>query len=334
MPTDESTQVAEAKRDRGQKRLKIASIVCLLFVIGEFTAGFVANSIAVNADAAHMLIDLMSFGVSLIALKLSEGKPSKLYTFGKSRAEVLGAMFSIVSLWIITAFLTSSAIFRLINPEEDINEDVMIYTAVAAIIFNIILGGILLYSGSGHMHSHGGTSHGHSHDNEAVNIKAAVIHIIGDLVQSVGVLVAGIVIKCLGPDNKNAALVDPITTLIFLVVIIFTTVRVMIDLVKILMNRCENGQYDRVLSVLQSVADDIHMLHIWTMVPGEYVITAHIRLKPDELRSEKELLVLTEEQVRSIEPGCKCLTIQVNCSCVHENYCHSIDKNPTILCNL
>ena len=53
------------------------------------------------------------------------------------------------------AFLTSSAIFRLINPEENINEDVMIYTAVAAIIFNIILGGILLYSGSAHMHSHG-----------------------------------------------------------------------------------------------------------------------------------------------------------------------------------
>ena len=50
------------------------SKVCLLFVIGEFTAGFVANSIAVKADAAHMLIDLMSFGVSLIALKLSEGK--------------------------------------------------------------------------------------------------------------------------------------------------------------------------------------------------------------------------------------------------------------------
>ena len=106
-------------------------------------------------------------------------------------------------------------------------------------------------------------SHGHSHDHEAVNIKAAVIHIAGDLVQSIGVLVAGIIIKCLGPDNKKAALVDPITTILFLVVIIFTTVRVMLDLVKVLMNRCEDGQYDRILRVLQSVADDVHMLHIW-----------------------------------------------------------------------
>ena len=69
-----------------------------------------------------------------------------------------------------------------------------------------------------------------------------------------------------GPDNENAALVDPITTLLFLVVIIFTTVRVMLDLVKVLMNRCEDGQNDRVLRVLQSVADDIHMLHIWVKV--------------------------------------------------------------------
>ena len=72
-----------------------------------------------------------------------------------------------------------------------------------------------------------------------------------------------------GPDNKNAALVDPITTLLFLVVIIFTTVRVMLDLVKVLMNRCEDGQYDRVLRVLQSVADDIHMLHIWVSLKNK-----------------------------------------------------------------
>ena len=110
---------------------------------------------------------------------------------------------------IITGILVYSAILRFIDHEEDINPDIMIGISVAAIFFNLVLGFILI--GSGHGHSHGvpgSHSHGHSHDGghghshgcfggsgEAMNIKAAVIHIIGDLVQSIGVLIAGIIIK-------------------------------------------------------------------------------------------------------------------------------------------
>lgn len=89
----------QSKNDRGKRRLQIASVVCLIFVIAEFIAGIFAKSIAVQADAAHMLTDLMSFGVSLVALRISDMKATKSFTFGYVRAEVLGALMSIVILW-------------------------------------------------------------------------------------------------------------------------------------------------------------------------------------------------------------------------------------------
>jgi len=204
----------------------------------------------------------------------------------------------------------------------------MIWTAVAAIIFNITLGAILVCSGS-HMHSHGIQNHNHSHDHghghshDAVNIRAATIHIIGDLVQSIGVLIAGLVIKFVNHDN--AWLADPITTLLFMVITIITTLRVVKDIVAILMNKTDYGQYDRLLRVLQSNAENVHLLHIWTIVPGEYVVSAHITMLKDPIKSEKELMILTENQLKKMEPGIKCLTLQTNCSCVYEDYCHCIE---------
>ena len=100
-----------------------------------------------------------------------------------------------------------------------------------------------------------------SHDGDAVNIRAAMIHIIGDLVQSIGVLVAGLIIKFV--SHEKAWLADPITTLIFIVIMLITTIRVVRDLVAILMNRTDAEQYDRILRVLQSNGDNVHQLHIW-----------------------------------------------------------------------
>lgn len=88
-----------------------------------------------------------------------------------------------------------------------------------------------------------------------------MIHIIGDLVQSIGVLVAGLIIKFV--SHEQAWLADPITTLIFIVIMLITTLRVVRDLVAILMNRTDVEQYDRILRVLQSNGDNVHQLHIW-----------------------------------------------------------------------
>ena len=87
------------------------------------------------------------------------------------------------------------------------------------------------------------------------------MHIIGDLVQSVGVLIAGLIIKFVETDS--AALADPICTLIFLVIIMFTTIRVMNDIVKILMCHTSKTDYDKLNEIISKHSDDVHMFHIW-----------------------------------------------------------------------
>ncbi|KHJ77804.1 hypothetical protein OESDEN_22576, partial [Oesophagostomum dentatum] len=109
-------------------------------------------------------------------------------------------MISIIILWVLTTVLVLLAIERIVNNDLSVDADVMLITACVGVGFNIIMGGVLHF-GSGHGHGHHG-SHGHSHGNndsgKNVNIRAAFIHVIGDLIQSIGVLIASLVIKFTG----------------------------------------------------------------------------------------------------------------------------------------
>merc|ERR1712227_160082 len=140
---DPSSGPKSKEGDGGIRRLKIASVICIFFVIAEFVAGIIAKSTAVQADAAHMLIDFFSFIISLVALTLAKRPKSKRFTYGWGRAEIIGALFSIVTLWIITGILGYMAVEKIRVPETDLNEMIMIYIASAAIVFNLILGFVL-----------------------------------------------------------------------------------------------------------------------------------------------------------------------------------------------
>lgn len=161
-------------------------------------------------------------------------KPSNRLTSGWDRAEVLGALLTMVLLWIITAVLGYIAVENIKNPEEELNENIMIAISSAAICFNILLACVL--RGSGHAHSHGGAG-GHQHSHEAVNIRAAMVHIMGDLVQSIGVLSAGIFVKFFPGQREVAVLADPICTFLFVAIVFITTLPIIRDLAVLLMGK-------------------------------------------------------------------------------------------------
>ena len=171
-------------------------------------------------------------------------------------------MFSIVTLWIITGILGYMAVEKIRVPETDLNEMIMIYIASAAIVFNLILGFVL--HGSGHGHSHHGQSHGHSHGHsgDAVNIRAAMVHIIGDLIQSVGVLIAGLVVKFYPDKREQAVLADPICTIIFILIVVVTTFRIMYDLVTILMASVDPRMTQKAEEILEQYSSIVE-LNIW-----------------------------------------------------------------------
>lgn len=208
--------------------------------------GYLANSLAIATDAAHLLTDFASFMISLFSLYVASRPPTKKMSFGWYRAgirlsiattehlgstlnlffvalsEVIGALTSVLMIWVVTGVLVYMAIQRLVNKEFDIDAKIMLITSGIGVAFNIVMGCTLhqhghSHGGGSHGHSHGGGSHGHSHSGsshhghshsshshghshdeesqplltrqpgsppaENINVRAAFIHVIGDFVQ-------------------------------------------------------------------------------------------------------------------------------------------------------
>eukprot|EP01053_Blabericola_migrator_P003513 Blabericola_migrator_1__3512@NODE_2040_length_3379_cov_208_454710_g1295_i0_p1_GENE_NODE_2040_length_3379_cov_208_454710_g1295_i0NODE_2040_length_3379_cov_208_454710_g1295_i0_p1_ORF_typecomplete_len472_score78_82Cation_efflux/PF01545_21/1_9e53Herpes_LMP1/PF05297_11/0_00018Herpes_LMP1/PF05297_11/1_9e03NicO/PF03824_16/8_5e02NicO/PF03824_16/0_01NicO/PF03824_16/3_2e02DUF4436/PF14494_6/5_2DUF4436/PF14494_6/40_NODE_2040_length_3379_cov_208_454710_g1295_i06432058 len=157
-------QAVKATFTNAQKKLFIAIGLCTAFMLVELLAGLFAHSLAVLTDAAHMLSDVCSFAVSLFAIHISAMPGTKKMSFGYARAEILGALFSVVVIWGLTIWLVAEAISRIIHPEA-VKAPIMVYTAIFGIVTNIVLATVLDHH-HGHGHSHGHThvhSHGHTH---------------------------------------------------------------------------------------------------------------------------------------------------------------------------
>ncbi|CAN8013686.1 unnamed protein product, partial [Ixodes persulcatus] len=198
--------------------------------------GYLSNSLAIMSDAAHLCADLAGFVISIFAVWIAQKSPTKRMSFGFYRAEILGAMVSVVFIWVLTGILVYTAAQRIYHDDYDIDADIMLIVSGTGVAMNIIMG-LILHGwcpvGGSHGHSHGlRSSHGHSHGERSnINIRAALIHVLGDLLQSIGVLIAAYVIKY-KPEYKIA---DPICTFVFSALVLFTTVSILRDAVVILM---------------------------------------------------------------------------------------------------
>ncbi|CAG0902806.1 unnamed protein product, partial [Cyprideis torosa] len=152
---DEARHCHEGRRVvpdyRARRKLIIASILCVIFMVGEVIGGYFANSLAIATDAAHLLSDFASFMISLFALWMAHRPPTKKMSFGWYRAEVVGALASILLIWVVTGVLVYIAIERIIHMNFEINALIMLITSGAGVIINLIMGCAL------HQHGHGST---------------------------------------------------------------------------------------------------------------------------------------------------------------------------------
>ncbi|XP_061166928.1 proton-coupled zinc antiporter SLC30A8-like [Saccostrea echinata] len=317
---------------KARRQLIIASIFCSIFMIGEAVGGALAGSLAIMSDAAHLLTDFASFGISLVAMHLTIKRRTKKLSFGWYRAEIIGALMSILFLWILTGVLVYLGVERIINPDYTIDPLIMLITASAGVVINVIMG-TTLHQGSGHNHSHGGGSgysptdsgnqspaednsqetnsrhllddkqklveygsisnqnvhdvekndhaHGHSHKKEKnINVRAAFIHVLGDLVQSLGVLVAAVIIW-FKPEWKIA---DPICTFLFSILVIFTTMHIVKDIVIVLMEGAPRTV--NFVDVTQSLLEidgvrEVHDLRMWSLSMNKIAIAVHLAVEKD-----------------------------------------------------
>lgn len=292
---------------RARTKLIIASILCVLFMTAEVVGGVLANSIAIATDAAHMLTDFASFMISLGAIYIASRPPTKSMSFGWYRAEVVGAVLSVLFIWVVTGILLYMAVLRVIEEEYEINALVMVITAAASVGFNLLMG-VSLHQ---HGHHHGGSGgHGHSHsksqakeegettpivDNghktyddenkkraerksENINVRAAFIHVIGDLVQSIGVLTAALIIY-FKPEYKIA---DPICTFLFSVLVLITTISILRDALNVLMEGTPRGldfnEVKRSLFAIRGIRE-IHNLRIWALTMDKNALSVHLAIE-------------------------------------------------------
>ena len=197
-------------------KLCLVSWVSIVFIACQLTGGLLAGSIAIMCDTAHLATDMIGFIVGIVALKLSMASANSELTFGWQRAEVVGALFSVIFLICITLWLVVEAVDRVLEPGE-IDADIMMFIAVVGLIFNLIQMQILHDDHShgggeegGHGHSHeggvidgddvqyhgGGHSHGDDDGGEGgnLNVDQAFLHALSDMLNSIGVCIASLII--------------------------------------------------------------------------------------------------------------------------------------------
>ncbi|XP_006862333.1 PREDICTED: zinc transporter 2 isoform X1 [Chrysochloris asiatica] len=269
---------SDPKKDRARRQLYVASAICLVFMIGEVIGGYLAHSLAIMTDAAHLLTDFASMLISLFSLWMSSRPATKTMNFGWQRAEILGALLSVLSIWVVTGVLVYLAVERLVSGNYEIEGSAMLITSGCAVAVNIIMGLTLHQSGHGHSHSHDhGHSHGTSEQQENPSVRAAFIHVIGDLLQSLGVLIAAYIIY-FKPEYKY---VDPICTFLFSILVLGTTLTILRDVLLVLMEGTPKGvDFTAVRDLLLSVegVEALHSLHIWALTVTQPVLSVHIAI--------------------------------------------------------
>ncbi|XP_004709466.2 zinc transporter 4, partial [Echinops telfairi] len=294
------------KQRKVKTRLSVAAVLYLLFMVGELVGGYIANSLAIMTDALHMLTDLSAIILTLLALWLSSKSPTKRFTFGFHRLEVLSAMISVLLVYILMGFLLYEAVQRTIHMDYEINGDIMLITAAVGVAVNIIMGFLLNQSGHLHSHSHCApsnsptTNSGRSHSlgQGSLAVRAAFVHALGDLVQSVGVLIAAYIIR-FKPEYKIA---DPICTYVFSLLVAFTTVRIIWDTVVIILEGVPSHlNVDCIKEALMKIEDvySVEDLNIWSLTSGKPAAIVHLQLSPgsssrwEEVQSKAKHLLST-----------------------------------------
>lgn len=262
-----------------QKKFKLAVLVTFAVFLGEVIGGIWSGSLALLSDAAHVLSDVLSLLLSWLAIYLSTRPATASRTYGYHRAEVFAAFLNGVSLIGISGWLFYEAYHRYIEPQP-IKVSGMLIVACLGFVANLIILWQL---------------HGESHGN--LNVRSAVLHVIGDTLSSVGVVIGGAIIYWTGWYPADALLS-------FLIggIILFSAVNVTKDAVHILLeNSPRNADAHTVAEHLRRLdaVKDVHDMHIWSLCSNYCVLSAHIVLDEDTGLAPDRILELINAELQT-----------------------------------
>lgn len=252
------------------QRVRWALLLTALFMVVEVVGGLISGSLALLADAGHMLTDSAALALALFAFKMSDRPADGKRTFGYQRMQVLAAFVNALTLLAIVAWIVIEAIQRLMEPPQ-IMAGTMFAVAVGGLIVNLLVFRIL----------HGG-------DQDNLNMHGATLHVLGDMLGSVAAIVAASVIWF-----TNWTPVDPILSVLVAALILRSAWRLLRNSGHILMEGApaaidRDELRERLVTAAPEVSD-IHHVHVWSLNAEERMLTMHAEIREDS--NQYELLV-------------------------------------------
>lgn len=248
-------------RGADRKALLIAALLTGGFMVAEAVGGVITGSLALLADAGHMLSDSFSLFLALFAVSIAARPATAKRTFGYKRAEILAALVNGVLLVLVSLWVVYEAIGRLDDPVEVMGGGMMAI-AVLGLIINVVAF-LVLWKGGG----------------ESLNVRAALRHVLGDLLGSVGVIIAAGVILVTGWEP-----IDPIVSILISILIVASAWSVLKESVDVLLEAAPKGiDTQEVGMAMAGVAgvEQIHDLHIWQITSGFPSLSAHVLVGAD-----------------------------------------------------
>lgn len=244
------------------RALNISLWIAFVFMILEVIGGWIANSLALISDALHMFTDVGALMLSLIVSYVAKWPSTPNMSYGYHRAEIIGALVSSVSLWALSGVLVYESIMRIIHPET-VEGPIVFIIASIGLIANLLMMRVLH------------PSQGHS-----LNVRAAYLHVLGDLLGSIGVILSGLILWITGWN-----LIDPIATIVFTCAILFSSAKVIRQSLSILMESTPEGidplLIQKTLLEIPGVKE-VHDLHIWSASTHKIVLSAHLIADPSK----------------------------------------------------
>jgi len=256
--------------DSVSEKLTVASVATLVFVVAELVAGVLSGSLALVGDALHNFTDSLALFVALVAVRLERRPATEAKSFGYQRAGILAAFVNAGTLVAFTAFVVIEGIRRFRHPQP-VNTTTMLIVAAIALVLNAAITLALRKEGQ--------------HD---VNIRSAVLHMLGDAVSSAGIIIAALLIRFTGSLRW-----DPIVSLLIGALILWSSWGVLKETVNLLLEGTPAGIDPAAVTQSLGAIDGIygvHHLHIWALGPSRPALSCHLMVGDVPVRSTAAML--------------------------------------------
>ena len=274
------------------RRLALSLFITLAFVFVEIAAGIFSNSLALLTDAAHNFTDVLALALSWWALRLTSQPANKKKTYGYHRAGILAALVNSTTLVVIALGIFYEGYQRFVSPPE-VQADVLIGIGVIAVVINVVTA-LLVRRGA-------------EHD---LNIRSAFLHLMGDVLSTMGAVIAGVLIR-----YTNWNWLDPLVSVLIGFMILWSAWSIVREAIDILMEASPTDiDMDSMIQDIVSVegVHSVHDLHVWSITQAVRTLSAHL-VVDDVSVSEGTSLQANVSEVLKRGYGVHHVTLQLEC---------------------